>query len=183
MSRKSFFHSAMTDRRVHGLTLVNTNEGFCHPGPMHGLGTKLHIGHACVSLFFKRIIQHVLRSELLQKRPKLIGHMPPRSWRSWSSPAPQLSQKRSNKKDSTNECRHFILALKRKSSSSLFMLRIQPDPIFPAPRVQETTVGQPLRLNLLAGAGSRTASIIRAGFANLIWHQKTSDVQRICCNT
>jgi hypothetical protein len=41
----------MSERRVHGLTLVNGNGGFCHPGCMCDLQTKMNVGQAHVSLF------------------------------------------------------------------------------------------------------------------------------------
>ena len=36
---------------MHGLTLVNSNGGFYHPGRLYDLRTKMHVGHAYVSLF------------------------------------------------------------------------------------------------------------------------------------
>jgi hypothetical protein len=41
----------MSERRVDGLTLVNGNGGFCHPGRMRDLRTKMNVGQAHVSLF------------------------------------------------------------------------------------------------------------------------------------
>jgi hypothetical protein len=41
----------MSERRVHGLTLVNGSGGFCHPGRTYDLRTKMNVGQAYVSLF------------------------------------------------------------------------------------------------------------------------------------
>jgi transposase len=41
----------MTGRRMHGLTLINANGGFYHPGRMYDLRTKLEVGQVYVSLF------------------------------------------------------------------------------------------------------------------------------------
>jgi hypothetical protein len=41
----------MATRRVHGMTLVNRNGGYCHPGEMYTHRTKMEVGQAYMALF------------------------------------------------------------------------------------------------------------------------------------
>jgi transposase len=41
----------MSGRRVHGLTLVNRNGGFYHPGVLYDHRIKMEVGHAYISIF------------------------------------------------------------------------------------------------------------------------------------
>jgi hypothetical protein len=53
--------------RVHGLTLVNRNKGFHHPGCMCDVRTKMDVGHACFLLWTLSRSGHC-------RGPALAGH-------------------------------------------------------------------------------------------------------------